>query len=315
MDNTLTLSIIIVSFNTRDILRDCLHSIRSAGLRFGYEIVLVDNDSADGSVEMVREEFPEIRVIANRENRFFAKANNQGAAVANGRYLLLLNSDTLVEKGNIEKLVSFFDASPGRIACAGPTVLNPDRTLQSEGYALPSVSERLTMVWHLHRLLPRPLGRLLLPAGTPGLHRGNHRSGWVSGCCMMIRRDVYRQLGGLNEALEFYGEEPEFCFRLNRSGYETWVVQDATIVHLGGQSVGTDQAVFLKDRERAVKRYVALQKYTVGYARALLMSRVVLFSARFKYLFVPAAKKRLLAAGIAQEKTVIGELRKAIREA
>ena len=132
---------------------------------------------------------------------------------------------------------------------------------------------------------------------------------------MMIRRDVYQQLGGLNEALEFYGEEPEFCFRLNRLGYETWVVPDATIVHLGGQSAGTDQAVFLKDRERAVKRYVALQKYTVGYARALLMSRVVLFSARFKYLLVPAAKKRLLAAGIAQEKTVIGELRKAIREA
>ncbi|MCG8431491.1 MAG: glycosyltransferase family 2 protein [Candidatus Omnitrophica bacterium] len=309
MSETIKLSIIIISFNTRDILRDCLQSIRDAALACSYEIIVVDNNSADGSVEMIRETFQDVTVIANEDNRFFAKANNQGAAVARGEHLLLLNSDTLVEQGNIEKLVHFLDSSSARVACAGPTVLNPDRTLQSHGYALPSVSERLAMVWRLNRLLPKPLAGMLLPTGTPGVFKGNHRAGWVSGCCMLVRKDVYLSTGGLNEALEFYGEEPEFGYRLHKSGYETWVVTGATIIHLGGQSAKTDQAEFLRDDERSLKRYTILQKHTVGYRKAILMSRIVLFSSYLKRLIGSGERKAGLTRSIARTRKVINLLK------
>lgn len=313
MSETVKLSIIIISFNTRDILRDCLLSIRNASLACSYEIIVVDNNSADGSVDMIRETFPDVTVIANEDNRFFAKANNQGAAVARGEHLLLLNSDTLVERGNIEKLVHFLDSSPAKVVCAGPTVLNPDRTLQSAGYALPSITERLATIWYMSRFLPKPLAGMVLPIGTPGVYKGNHRAGWVSGCCMLVRKDVYLSTGGLNEALEFYGEEPEFGYRLHKSGYETWVVTGATIIHLGGQSVKTDQALFLKDREQALKRSLKLQKYTVGYRRALNMSRAVLYSAYIKFFLVSSAKRKVIAQSIANEKKVIAKLKKTIR--
>lgn len=303
------LSIIIISFNTRDILRDCLRSIRSAVIQCSYEIIVVDNNSVDGSVDMIRQEFPEVIVIANEHNNFFAKANNQGSAIAQGEHLLLLNSDTLVEPGNIEKLVDFLDHAGEKIVCAGPRVLNPDRTLQSAGYALPSVGERLSMVWHLNRILPKQLARKLLPTGVPGLYDGNHRSGWVSGCCMLVRKDVYLSVGGLNEDLEFYGEEPEFGYRLNKLGYETWVVSGATIIHLGGQSAKTDQADFLRDDERSLKRYTTLQKHTVGYKKAIVMSRVVLFSSCLKFLVSSKKRRTGLARSIERTRKVINLLK------
>ena len=312
MSDSMKLSIIIISFNTRDILRDCLLSIRSAVIQCSYEIIVVDNNSVDGSVDMIREEFPEVSVIANEHNNFFAKANNQGSAIAQGEYLLLLNSDTLVEPGNIEKLVDFLDHAGEKVVCAGPKVLNPDRTLQSAGYALPSVSERLSMVWHLNRILPKQLARKLLPTGMPGLYNGNHRSGWVSGCCMLVRKDVYLSVGGLNEELEFYGEEPEFGYRLNKLGYETWVVPGAEITHLGGQSTKTSQAFFLKNEDRALKRYAVLQNNTVGYKKAVVMSRVVLLSTYLKYLLYLGKKREYLSGSIAWEKKVIKHLKQQI---
>ncbi len=305
MTDSIKLSIIIVSFNTRDILKDCLVSIEKAQIACSYEIIVVDNDSRDGSIGMIKEDFSGIIVIENKQNCLFAKANNQGVAIARGQCLLLLNSDTLVEKGNIEKLVLFLDKASSRIACVGPVVLNDDRTLQSCGYALPSIAERLSMVLHLSRLLPKTVARLLLPAGIPGLYEENHRVGWISGCCMLIRSDVYRALGGLNEALEFYGEEPEFCSRLSKSGYETWLVQEATIIHLGGKSSGDEHAAFLKDETGAMRRYTELQKCTVGIRKSIVMSRIVIVSAIFKYLISDRSKKVYFKNAISRERAII----------
>lgn len=129
----LKLSIIIVNFNTCDITRQCLESIYNAEWRDNFEIIVIDNNSQDGSVDMIAKEFPEVRLIANKDNKLFAIANNQGAEIAKGKYLLLLNSDTIVEKDNLQKMIDFFETQPDDVICIGPKILNPDRTLQSCG--------------------------------------------------------------------------------------------------------------------------------------------------------------------------------------
>jgi len=146
MPSEMKLSIIIISFNTKELLAQCLRSVYESCLPFSWEIIVVDNASSDGSAEMVAAAYPEVTVLRNKTNALFAKANNQGADVARGEYLLLLNSDTIVESGNIEKLVAFLDNASDRVACVGPTVLNGDRTVQSVGYALPSIRERIPCV-------------------------------------------------------------------------------------------------------------------------------------------------------------------------
>jgi len=312
MAEPIRLSIIVVSFNTREILRDCLSSIGKAGIQCSYEIIVVDNDSRDGSVEMLKRDFSGVALIENRQNALFAKANNQGAAVARGEYLLLLNSDTLVEKDNLDVLVKFLDDSPRKVACVGPIVLNDDRTEQSSGYALPSIAERVSMVLHLNRLLPKFLFRRLLPEGIPGVYDGTHKAGWISGCCMLIRRSVYMELGGLNEALEFYGEEPEFCWRLRKAGYETWLVHDASIIHLGGKSSGDAHAAFLQDETGAMRRYTALQKHTVGIRKSIVMSRIVILSAMAKYLVSGRDKKKYFRNAISRERAIVRYMKKAL---
>lgn len=303
-------SIIIVSFNTKNVLNSCLESIIKSNLKFPHEIIIIDNNSSDGSADLVLKKFSDTKLIINKTNNLFAKANNQGAEIANGKYLLLLNSDTIIEENNLEKLVSFIDSKNYKVACVGPTVINADRTIQSSGFALPSVWERITMVFHLNRLLPRLIGQRILPLGTPGIYSKNHRTGWVSGCCMLIRRDIYVNLGGLNDQLEFYGEEPEFCLRLQNNGYETWLVKDSTIIHLGGKSSSTEFANFLTDTEGKLRRYTALQLYTVGIKKSIIMSRIVLLSAYIKRFFCTADKKTFFNAAIRHESNVIDYLKK-----
>jgi Predicted glycosyltransferases len=253
-------------------------------------------------------------VIENKENLLFAKANNQAAAVAQGEYLLLLNSDTLIEKGNIEKLINFLDRSDTRIACAGPVVVNKDKTHQSSGYALPSICERFTMVFKSNRWLPRAIARLILPEGTPGLYTSSHKVGWIAGCCILIRKSIYQLVGGLNEMLEFYGEEPELGWKFKTRGYETWVVSDSSIIHLGGCSTKTDSAHFLNDLDGKLYRYSQLQKYTVGYLKAIRMSQIVIIAAHIKQLLARDREtKKYFKNAIEYEKKVVDYLRNALR--
>lgn len=312
MNDKIEVSIVIVSFNAKTVLKSCLDSINDANLGFSHEIIVVDNASSDGVVDMVHDEYPTVRLIKNHENNLFAKANNQGAAIARGRYLLLLNNDVLVDESALERLLAFIEGCGENVACVGPIVLNEDRTLQSAGYALPSIRERITMVFHLNRLLPRLIARIVLPTGTPGLYESNHKTGWISGCCMLIRRDIYTKMGGLNEALEFYGEEPEFCMRLLKHGWETWLVADAHIVHLGGQSSSNHEASFLSDREGKLRRYTALQRHTVGLRHSLVMSRIVLLSAYLKRLMSKGSQRDYFTRAIDHERAVINYMKRSL---
>lgn len=310
MHSITDVSIIIISFNTCKLIVNCINSIYNSNLKFKFELIVVDNDSKDCTCEILKNKFNKIKIIKNNKNNLFAKANNQGSLIANGRFILLLNSDTIVQKDNLEKLVSFLDSSPQQIACVGPTVLNENGTIQSHGYALPSVAERVAMCFKLHEFLPKFIARFALPDGTPGLIEGPHKVGWISGCCMLIRREVYLEIGGLNEDLEFYGEEPELGYRLNKAGYETYVVTNANIIHLGGRSTLNNAANFLKDLDGKLYRYSQLQKFTVGFAKAISMSQVVLCAAFIKrFLALTPKNKSYFDNAIAYEKKVIDYLK------
>jgi len=237
------LSIIIVSYNTCEITRNCLQSIRDSNLQLSYEVIVVDNASTDGSVEMIEQEFPEIILIKNSTNNMFAKANNQGMKIARGDYFLLLNSDTIVTPGNIEKMFYFISAHSNKIGCVGPKVLNSDGTVQSEGKPLYSVENAFCdMFSPILIKLPFFLKKHLIPPGNKLSDKSPLRrpTGWVSGACMMVSAKAARAVEGFDEEYFFYGEEVDFCQCLKKAGYAIWVLTDAEIIHLNGGSTASD---------------------------------------------------------------------------
>ncbi|MEJ2649477.1 MAG: glycosyltransferase family 2 protein, partial [Sedimentisphaerales bacterium] len=147
-------SIVIVNWNTKDLLRDCLKSIGENTREVDYEIVVVDNNSTDGSAQMVKDEFEHVLLISNSENRGFAAANNQAVKIAKGRYILLLNSDTIVLDQAIEKTVVFADKHPDT-AVTGCRVLNPDGTLQKTCFMFPSILNMFLAGIYLYKLFPK----------------------------------------------------------------------------------------------------------------------------------------------------------------
>jgi GT2 family glycosyltransferase len=223
-----------VSWNTRAILRDCLRTIYAQTKTVPFEVIVVDNASHDGSAEMVKADFPQVVLLANTTNRGFAAANNQGIEVAQGRYVLLLNSDTLVLDGAIDKMVAFADEHPeaAAVACR---VLNADRTWQPTAFMFPSALNLLLSALYLNKLLPR--SRFF----------GRERMTWwngldmqavevVAGCFLLVRRAAVRQVGVLDESYFMYGEESDWCYRFHKAGWKVLYTPAAQIVHLGGAS-------------------------------------------------------------------------------
>lgn len=230
----LTLSIIIVNWNTREITRACLRSIRERVTGVEYEVILVDNASSDGSVEMVRLEFPEVRLISNETNVGFGRANNQAMAVARGRFFFLLNSDTVIIDDSVERLVRFIESDP-EIGIAGCKLLFEDGTLQSSCSRFPSIKLALLEELMLYKLLPRhKQGEILLGGYWPHDHARDVESVW--GAVMLVRREVYEQTKGFDEGIFMYGEDLEWCMRVRDFGWRTTFTPDCSIVHLNHKS-------------------------------------------------------------------------------
>lgn len=232
---------------------------------------------------MIHKKYPQVKLIENKENCLFSIANNQGAKIARGEYILLLNSDTLVYSDNLQRMVDFFDKCPEDIICIGPKVLNSDGTIQSTGQPdFGSIIQYGLKIFHINRLLPL---NLFFPTLDKNPNR-THRAGWVVGACMMLNRSKYLEVGGLNENLVFYGEEPEFGYRTKKLGYKTLYFAGAEIIHLGGMStmkkkIEPGEQPF----EIRVKNYLALVRETIGYEKAGKIASLTIFSYRIKRLF------------------------------
>lgn len=247
---SLDVSVIIVNWNTREILRNCLRSIYEQTNHIRYEVIVVDNASSDGSAEMVREEFSQVVLIENAENRGFAAANNQGMAIAHGRYVLLLNSDTIVLDGAIQKTLIFADQQTD-MAVVGCQVWENENEIQRTCFPFPSVKNMCFQATGLRRMFPR--SRVF----------GRIDYGWwdrttlmevdvVGGMFMLVRREAIDQVGLMDEDYFVYAEETDWCFRFWKAGWRCVFTPNARIIHLDGGSKSADQI--------SMKMFVQLQK-------------------------------------------------------
>lgn len=218
-------SIIIVSYRTPGLLRDCLASLAAqAGAE--HEAIVVDNASGDGTAEMVREEFPEVRLIASEANLGFSPANNLAMAQARGDYLLLLNPDTVLPTGCLARWLERHRERGAGIS--GPRLLNPDGSLQPSAWKVPGLAASLLELFYLHRLLRAngyPLQRFA----------ADFEPEFVSGAAMLFERGLRERIGGLDPEM-FWMEDADLCVRMRQRGASCWYLHEAALVHIGGQS-------------------------------------------------------------------------------
>ena len=224
------LSIIFVSWNTRELLENCLDSILANPPTTPFEIWVVDNASSDDTPQMIRWRFPQIQLLENPGNVGFARANNQAIQQCTGEYLLFLNPDTLVEAHALQALVDFFDNHP-QAGAAGAKILNPDGSMQLSSHPKPTLFRELWRMFHLDTLWAF--------AEYPHSKWETNQVQDVDmlmGACLMVRKEVLDQVGCFDEDYFIYSEEVDLCYRIQRAGWRLYWVPEAKIVHYGGQS-------------------------------------------------------------------------------
>jgi GT2 family glycosyltransferase len=245
----LDLSIVIVSWNARKFLIDCLKSIAATAPPLAQEVIVVDNGSTDGSAEAVAADHPGVRLIRNEANLGFARGNNLGLAAAEGRYVALINSDVLLRDGCLQRLVRYLDEHP-RVGIVGPRVLNADGTLQFSCWDFPSVAGTLARSLALDTLARRSaLGARFTMRDWPT--DAEHAAEALSGCIVVARREAVQSVGPLDEAYFFYAEDQDWCLRFRRAGWEIRYDPLAEAVHFGGGSSSGQTARYAVEYERA----------------------------------------------------------------
>ena len=226
-------SVIIVNHNTKRLLHDCLRSLKAEQGYVGIQTIVVDNGSTDGSPEMVKAEFPETVLIHNTGNEGFARPNNQGLHVAEGRYCLLLNSDTVVKSRGIAGMVRFMDSHLDAGAC-GPRLVNPDGSLQRSVRSFPSLWRHFCDMSGLENLFP---GSALF--GNFETRFSYDRTVEVDqpmGAALMVRAEILDSVGYLDERFVIYYNEVDWCRRIRSAGWKIYFVHTAEIIHYGGKT-------------------------------------------------------------------------------
>lgn len=225
------LSVIIVNWNTKKLLLDCLSSIFKQTKGLDYEVIVVDNGSTDGSVEEVEKRYSDITILRNKTNLGFAKANNQGIKIARGKYILLLNSDTKIIGNAMKKLVDFADSKPN-LGVVGPRLLNQNGSHQ------PSTAPFFTL----------PRVALWFLTGDRFLYSSPTKTGqvdWLMGSALMVSRKAIDKAGLLDEKIFMYMEDVDWCYRIKRAGWQIWFYAGVEIYHLvrGSSPEGKKNAI------------------------------------------------------------------------
>jgi N-acetylglucosaminyl-diphospho-decaprenol L-rhamnosyltransferase len=228
-NSSVEVSIIIVSFNTRQFIDTCLQALLARTRGVSFETIVVDNASRDGSVEMIEAKYPSVRVVRNPRNLGYAGGVNQGIARAHGRYFLILNPDIEVMEGAVENLWAFMERSP-RVGVAGAKLLYPDGSLQMSCrtfYTLRTVLLRRTLLGKLFPDARIVRDHLMLDWD----HDSERQVDWVLGACMMVRRAAYESLGGMDERFFLYLEDVDWCYRMTKHGWQVHYVPSAVMTH------------------------------------------------------------------------------------
>ncbi len=230
-------SVIIVSFNTCELLRECLNTLAAEADEVCYEVIVVDNASRDGSADMLAAEFPQIRLIRSEVNLGFAAANNRGFEIVRGRYVVLLNSDAFPRPGALRNAVAQMDADP-KVGLGGARLVGRDDSWQPSARLFPSPLNDFLSLSGLSARFPRSrfFGRVDRTWADPGQPA---EVDWVPGAFSIIRRDVLEQIGYFDEAFFLYYEEVDLCRRIKAAGYKVYYWPDVVVAHLGGESSKT----------------------------------------------------------------------------
>ncbi|MCX7853027.1 MAG: glycosyltransferase family 2 protein [Caldilineales bacterium] len=267
-------SILIVSWNVRDYLLRCLASLAAGADGLSYEVIVVDNASRDGTVAAVQAQFPAVRVMANATNRGFTAGNNQALAVARGAFFFLLNPDTEVQPDAIAELHRFLVAHPD-VGIVGPRLLYPDGSLQSSRRRFPTLATLFTESTVVQEYLPglAVFRRYTLADVSPDRPQPVD---WVVGAAMLVRREVYEQIGGLDEGFFMYAEEMDWCRRAQAAGWKVAYDPAAVVIHHEARSSEQVAAArliyFFGSRVRYARKY-----FGAGWAEALRLWLLVTF--------------------------------------
>lgn len=251
----LDLSIVIVNWNTKDLLRGCLRSIYEETGNIQFKVFVVDNASRDGSCKMVKEEFPQIRLIENPENVGFARASNQAIEQAKGKYILLLNPDTIVLENALEKMVRFMKRYP-KIGAIGCKILDQNKNIEFSCRSFPTLSTIFFQSTLLSRILPRNkiIGKYLLSYWG---HNDIRDVDWVTGACLMFRKEVIKKVGLFDENMFMYGEDVDWCYRIKKAGYRVCYFPQSQIIHYkGGSSRGWSKKAFVETHRSLYKFFL-----------------------------------------------------------
>lgn len=245
------LDIVIVNYNVREFLHKCLDAIYRSQPRHSFRVYVVDNNSSDGSVSMVRDDFPNVEVIANEMNAGFAKASNQAMRQSTGKYILLLNPDAIVNSNTIDKMIDCMEQTP-QAAALGCKILNPDGSLQNFGCSFP----RPTLYcWDSAK-------KKILKKSKRQSYQWEHsikEVEYACGACLMLRRSALNVCGLLDERFFLYAEEADLCYRLKQTGWKVYVTPDAEVIHFGGiatsQNLNKSTEIFLLSKYYFIKKH------------------------------------------------------------
>lgn len=227
------LSIIIVSWNVADLLRDCLTSIYANQRDLNLEVIVVDSASSDDTVEMIRQHFPQVDLHAENENVGFTRGNNIGLESASGRHILLLNPDTVILDDALTQMVAYLDAN-SRVGIVGPHTLNTDRSTQSTRRRFPTVALGFFESTWLQPYAPQNMLNRFY--ATDIADDATAEVDWVQGSALMLRREVYDNIGGLDMGFVMFSEELDFCRRAKDGGWLVVYLGSAQVIHHGGKS-------------------------------------------------------------------------------
>ena len=288
----LQLSIIIVNWNGLNVILDCLDSVYNNIKSIDFEVIVVDNNSSDGSPEAVEKKFPDVKLIREEKNHGFAGANNIGIKKALGKYIVLLNSDTIILDSTFKNIIEIMD-SDKNIGILGPKVLNEDGSFQSSAGRFPSLMSEISGYFFLSRI--------------PGLNivfkdrfireefDEIKEVDWISGACLFLRKEIIEDVGYLDERYFMYVEDIDFCYQARKNKWKVVYYPFSKIIHLGGYSVSyASDKVFTNNIESYFKFYrkhfnifqnLALSSIFLGgtVLRLLLFSMIFIFTWKSKF--------------------------------
>ncbi len=246
----MTVSVIIVSYNTKTLLINCLKSLFISLRKFtgegGCEVIVVDNGSSDNSLDEVKKYYPEVRLIINSDNLGFARANNQGIKIARGEYILLLNSDTEVDYNTLYNLYKYIDEND-QVGVIGNKLVGRDGQIQPSAGFFPSLGKVFFWMTFIDDL--PYLNKLIKPyhVETKSFYKSSKFVDWVTAACMMVRKEAINKAGLLDEKIFMYGEEMEWCYRIKKAGYIVVYNSESETLHLKGASGSGEDAGIIEE--------------------------------------------------------------------